>query len=176
MKPDTTKGFEVYADADFSGGYMKGHTDDPNTAKSRSAYYILYKGCLIYFSSKLQTEIALSTTEAEYICLSQAMRTTKVLMRFFKELEKHVKGFKASTPNVKCTAFEDNNGALHLATAPQMKPRTKHINIKYHHFRSMIGKDVTIEKVATEDQLAVIGTKPLDRKTFERLRERLLGW
>ena len=39
MKPEATKGFEVYADADFSGGYMKGHTDDRNTAKSRSAYY-----------------------------------------------------------------------------------------------------------------------------------------
>ena len=97
-------------------------------------------------------------------------------MRFFKELEKHVAGFKASKPNVKCKAFEDNNGALHLATAPQMKPRTKHINIKYHHFRSMIGKEVTLEKVATEDQLADIGTKPLVRKAFEKLREHLLGW
>ena len=176
MRPDATKGLEVYADADFSGGYVKGHTNDPNTAKSRSAYYILYKGCIIYFTSKLQTEIALSTTEAEYICLSQAMRTTKVLMRFFRELEKHVAGFKASKPNVKCKAFEDNNGALHLATAPQMKPRTNHINIKYHHFRSMIGKEVTLEKVATENQLADIGTKPLVRKAFEKLRERLLGW
>ena len=125
---------------------------------------------------KLQTEIALSMTEAEYICLSQAMRTTKVLMRFFKELERHIKDFRARKPNVKCTAFEDNNGALHLATAPQMKPRTKHINIKYHQFRSMIGKEVTIEKVATEDQLPDIGAKLLDCKTFERLRERLLGW
>ena len=163
-------------DEDFSGGYHKGHTNDPNTAKSRSSYYILYEGCLIYFTSKLQSEIALSTTEAEYICLSQAMRTTKVLMRFFRELEKHVKEFQSSKPNFKCKAFEDNNGALHLATAPQMRPRTKHINIKYHHFRSMIGKEVTIQKVATEDQLADIGTKPLTRKTFETLRKRLNGW
>ena len=42
--------FEVFADADFSGGYQKGHTDDPNTAKSRSAYHIMYNGCLIYWS------------------------------------------------------------------------------------------------------------------------------
>ena len=176
MKPQKGKGFEVYADADFSGGYHKGHTNDPSTAKSRSSYYILYEGCLIYFTSKLQSEIALSTTEAEYICLSQAMRTTKVLMRFFKELEKHIKEFESSKPNFKCKAFEDNNGALHLASAPQMRPRTKHINIKYHHFRSMIGKEVTIEKVATKDQLADIGTKPLTRKPFEALRRRIIGW
>ena len=75
--------FEVFADADFSGGYQKGHTDDPNTAKSRSAYHIMYNGCLIYWSSKLQTEVALSTTEAEYICLSQSLRTTICLMRLF---------------------------------------------------------------------------------------------
>ena len=97
-------------------------------------------------------------------------------MRFFRELEKRIKGFRASKPNFKCTAFEDNNGALHLATAPKLRPRTKHINIKYHHFRSMIGKDVTIEKVDTEDQLADIGTKPLAEKTFELLRKRIIGW
>ena len=72
IKPQKGKGFEVYADAHFSGGYHKGHTNDPNTAKSRSSYYILYKGCIIYFTSKLQSEIALSTTEADtYVCHKQ---------------------------------------------------------------------------------------------------------
>ena len=66
------EGFVVYADSDFAGGYMKGHTHDPDTAKPRSAYYIMFNGCLVFWSSKLQTEIALRTTEAEYICLSQA--------------------------------------------------------------------------------------------------------
>ena len=88
--------FEVYADADFSGGYQKGHTDDPNTVKSCSAYHILYNGCLIYRISKLQTEVALSTTEAEYVC--------------FCELEKHVDGFKVPSPITKCKAFKDNSG------------------------------------------------------------------
>ena len=97
-------------------------------------------------------------------------------MRFFKELEKHMKEFKSSKPSFKCKAFEDNNGALHLASAPQMRPRTKHINIKYHHFCSMIGKEVTIEKVATKDQLVDIGTKPLTGKPFEALQRRLIGW
>ena len=75
--------------------------------------------------------------------------------------------FKAQTPVVKCTAFEDNAGALELANAPRMRPRTKHINIKYHHFRDYVeqGK-IKIEKVDTKEQLADLGTKPLTRKPF----------
>lgn len=71
MKPN--KGFKVYADANFAGGYNKHQTDDPGTAKSRMAYHIMFSNCLIFSHSKLQTEIALSTTEAEYICLSQTL-------------------------------------------------------------------------------------------------------
>jgi hypothetical protein len=37
----------------------------------------------------------------------------------------------------KCKLFEDNSGAMTLAKSPAMRPRTKHINVKYHHFRSM---------------------------------------
>jgi hypothetical protein len=176
MKP-SGKQFEVYADADFAGGFQKGHTHDPDTAKSRSAYVITYAGCLIYWSSKLQTEIAMSTTEAEYICLSQSLRTTITLMRLMKEIEKNMPGFKAPKPKVRCTAFEDNAGALELANAPKLRPRTKHINIKYHHFRQYVSKGrILIKKIDTEDQLADIGTKPLSRKLFVSLRQRLIGW
>lgn len=72
MKPKDT-GFKVYTDADFVGGFNKHQTNDPATAKLRIAYHIMFNNCLIYSHSKLQTEIALSTTEAEYICLSQAL-------------------------------------------------------------------------------------------------------
>ena len=116
----------------------------------------MYQGCLLYWSSKLQTEVALGTTEAEYICLSQSMRTTICIMCLFKELEKKVDGFTADTPLVKCTAFEDNAGANELTRAPKLRPRTKHINIKYHHFCKYVrdGK-VEIAKIDTAEQLAV---------------------
>ena len=138
---------------------------------------MMYNGCLICAYSKLQTEIALSTTEAEYVCLSQSLRTVIVLIRFFKELSKRIKAFKYTKPNFHCKAFEDNNGALALAQAPSMKPRTKHINLKYHHFKSAVKRGlITLEKIATEEQIADIGTKPLNRKAFEYLRKKLMGW
>jgi len=176
MKPRNS-GFKVYADADFAGGFNKHQTEDPSTAKSRTAYHIMFNDCLIYSHSKLQTEIALSTTEAEYICLSQALRTVIVLMRFFKELSKKIKSFKYTKPKFQCTAYEDNKGAIELANAPKMGPRTKHINIKYHHFRNAIDKKkIEIEYIDTHEQLADIGTKPLEPKSFEKLRNMLIGW
>jgi hypothetical protein len=76
-----------------------------------------------------------------------------------------------------CKLFEDNNGALIMATSPKIRPRTKHINIKYHHFREAIhtGK-VTIHKISTDKQQADIFTKPLIEQAFLYLRKLIMGW
>jgi hypothetical protein len=46
--------------------------------------------------------------------------------------------FKELPATVKCKAFEDNNGALEMATIHKLRPRTKHINVKYHYFRTAV--------------------------------------
>ena len=77
------------------------------------------------------------------------------------------------------TVWEDNNGALGLAKkeAPLMTPRTKHIAIKYHWFRSKIVKgSVEIEHINTLIQKADIFTKGLRRVDFEGKRKLLQGW
>lgn len=171
------KSFDVYADADFAGGYNKGHTADPDSAKSRAAYHIMYNGCLLYWSSKLINEVCLSTTEAEYVCLSEALRTTIIVMRFFDELKQRMPRVRTIKPRVHCVAFEDNAGALILAESGRMRPRTKHINLKYHHFRSWVhDKRIELRKVDTKEQLADLGTKPLTPQPFRYLRSKLLGW
>ena len=78
---------------------------------------------------------------------------------------------------MKCTAFEDNSGALHMAKFHKMRPRTKHINQVYHHFRSHVrdGK-ISIHAISTTDQIADIFTKPLDQNSFVRLRRKYLHW
>jgi hypothetical protein len=66
FKPDPNKCFECYCDADFSGNWnRKFALVDPSTAKSESRCIIFYTGCPVYWASKLQSQIALSTTEAE---------------------------------------------------------------------------------------------------------------
>ena len=78
---------------------------------------------------------------------------------------------------MKCKVFEDNTGALALATVPKMRPRTKHININYHHFRGAVkeGK-VKIEAVKSTEQRADILTKPLAQNLFNKFRKRINGW
>ena len=74
--------------------------------------------------------------------------------------------------------FEDNNGALALATAPKLTPRTKHIAVKYHFFKDHIGeaKGIRIVKIENEFQKADIFTKGLPMVDFERIRGLLMGW
>jgi hypothetical protein len=79
-----------------------------------------------------------------------------------------------------CKVFEDNSGAIEVATSaksPKMRPRTKHINTKYHHFRDKV-MDGTIEihPVSTEHMLADILTKITNEDTHTRLCKQLIGW
>jgi hypothetical protein len=49
-----------------------------------------------------------------------------------------------NVPKVYCKAFEDNRGALELAKAPKMRPRTKHINLVFHHFRDYVHRGLIV--------------------------------
>ena len=65
-------------------------------------------------------------------------------------------------PKVHCTVFEDNSGALELARLPKIRPRTKHINQSYHHFREHVErKEILIEATPMEQQIADILNKSL---------------
>ena len=177
LQPEN-KSIECYADADFSGNWEpETAMIDPSTARSRSAFIITFAGCPLIWTSKLQTEIALSSAEAEFICLSQALREVIPLIEFFKEIESHGIQYKFQSPIVYCKLFEDNSAALEIARVPKMRPRTKHINIKYHHFREYVKKGIIkVLPISTEDQLADIGTKPLPFSTFVKFRELLMKW
>ena len=146
--------------------------EDINTARSRSGYLITYAACPLVWASKMQTEIALSTTEAEYISLSTALREVIPLIDLLTELKQKVDPDITNLPDIHCRLFEDNSGAHELVTTPKMRPRTKHINVKYHHFRSYVERKlISIKKVASEHQLADILTKPLAQELFIRLRD-----
>jgi hypothetical protein len=85
--------------------------------------------------------------------------------------------FVLSGLTIKCNTFDDNEGALEMARSPNFCPRTKHINIKYHHFHDSIetGK-VVMCGVDTKEQQADILTKPLKESLFVYLRKLIMGW
>ncbi|GJY85317.1 hypothetical protein Tco_0499343 [Tanacetum coccineum] len=65
----------------------------------------------------------------------------------------------------------DNKGAFDLSRNPVQYSRTKHIEIRHHFLRDNVQKgNISIEKVASEDNIADILTKPLKREVFNYLR------
>jgi hypothetical protein len=81
-------GLECYVDADFAGGWCKDTSADLANVLSRTGYIIRLFGCPILWVNKLQTEKALSTTESEYIVLSQAMREVVPLLDIYGQINK----------------------------------------------------------------------------------------
>ena len=167
-----------YVDAYFAGLWSHEEDQDPVCVKSRTGYVMTLGGCPLIWSSKLQTEISLSTLEAEYIEFSMAMRELVPLRRLLKEICENTNTPLSSQDILHSTVFEDNNGELGLETSPKMTPRTKHIAIKYHWFRDHIGEDkgIILSKIESENQKAEMLTKGLCEVIFKKLRKFLLGW
>lgn len=175
--PEAGLTLDCYVDADFAGLWNIESDQDAVSVKSRTGYVLTLGNCPVIWVSKLQTEIALSTTEAEYIALSQAMRDLLPMRELLIEISAVI-SFDATKPAVThSTVFEDNNGAISLAEAPRISPRTKHIAVKYHHFRSKIGGvyGIDIAKRATDLQRADILTKGLGATKFANIRKLLMG-
>jgi hypothetical protein len=148
-------------DADFAGLWSPSNTHDPISVKSRTGYVITFASCPVLWSSKLQSEIALSTTESEYIAMSQAARDILPLRDLLKEFSSVTQLIVGDTI-AHSTIYEDNKGCIDLANAPKLRPRTKHIGIKYHHFRSHVASGaIKIQWIDSKHQLADIFTKPL---------------
>ena len=178
IRNNEQKFFECWVDADFSGNWrQKDAHNDPMTAKSRSGWVIRFAGAPITWASKIQTITALSTTEAEYIALSMSLREVIPLMGMLKEATEQGVSIPNLPPKIYCTVFEDNSGALELARLPKMRPRTKHINQLYHHFREYVErKEIQVQSTPTEEQMADILTKPLQENPFCRHRRSIKGW
>jgi hypothetical protein len=180
LRPNRDKGMEIHCDADFAGAWdpeLAG--EDIDTARSRHGYIISYAGIPLVWKSQMQGEIALSSTESEFIGLSTSLRTAIPLQHILNEMKSL--GFQISPagPQISCEAFEDNNGALAIASVPKMRPRTKHINNKYFHFMEYTSRDdapFEFLPIDTADQPADMLTKPLSQEPLEKHRRWTLGW
>jgi hypothetical protein len=119
----------------------------------------------VFWSSKKQNSVALSTAEAEYIAAG-ACCVLLLWMRF--TLSDF--GCKFSKTPLLC----DNESAIKLANNPVNHSRTKHIDIRHHFLRENETKgDIVLSHVSTDKQLADIFTKPLDEQSFCTLRSDL---
>jgi hypothetical protein len=98
-------------------------------------------------------------------------------MHLLEELRSYGLQAKVTAPQVKCKVFEDNSGALEMARVHKYRPRTKHLNVKLHHFRSYVESgQIEIHPISTHDNFADYLTKPLNAQVLEPLRKAVMGW
>ena len=86
----------------------------------------------------MQSKVTLSTTNAEYFSLPSALQDVIPLMNSAKNYGISLALIFSVLTLIFFHAFEDDSGALEIAQLPKMHPRTKHINICYHHFREHV--------------------------------------
>ena len=177
MLPDKQKGIEVYVDADFAGNWNRDESLHPDTARSRHGYIVKFLNCPIIWKSQLQTEIALSSSESEYTGLSYALREVIPIMHLIDEMADNGFIVRQGAPKIYCEVFEDNSGALEMANIHKYRPRTKHLNIKLHHFRQYVNDgSIKVRKIDTAEQQADYLTKPLPKDKLKYLRQKVMGW
>ena len=143
--PNDDNLFHGFADAAYA------NNDD---LKSTTGYVFLAVGGAITWKSKKQTVIALSSTEAEYVALSEASREAVWLNNLYEEL-----GFPQKRPTI---IKGDNDGSIILTQNPQFHQRSKHIAICHHYVRDLVkNKIVAIHTCRDPEQTADVLTKPL---------------
>ena len=144
-------------------GELVGFTDadwasDVDCRKSVTGYVFVMSGAAVSWKSNKQQTVALSSTEAEYIALAATVQEAIWLRQLGDELGMTKRG----TP---CPLYCDNQSAIKLAESTGYRPRSRHIDIKYHFLRQHVeNKTVMINFVATNENVADVLTKSVDKQ------------
>ncbi|GMF60078.1 unnamed protein product [Phytophthora fragariaefolia] len=145
---------EAYSDADWAG-----NRDD---RRSMSGMMLMMCGAPVVWRSTFQTTAALSSTEAEYMALSDCVKECIWMRRLLKDMGVDQGGATVT--------YEDNQGAMALAKNVGYQARTKHIDIRCHFIREKVASnEVELVYVESKNQLADYLTKGLTTKTLRYL-------
>nr|GEX74191.1 copia protein [Tanacetum cinerariifolium] len=144
----------VYADADHTGDYID--------RKSTSSVCTFMGCCLTSWFTKKQMALSIFTTDAEYVfaekACQQALWMKQAPIKY---------GIRLNNVPIMC----GNKGAIDLSENPIQHSIAKHIDIRHHFLCDNVQKgSISIEKVASGDNIADIFTKPLKREVFNYLR------
>lgn len=151
----TKLSLEIFSDADYAG--------DIQTRRSTSGFLFRYGSSIISWTSQRQHCVSLSSTEAEYISASEAVKGILWITRLITSL--------STTGDKQPVLFIDNQSTIRLVKNPEFHKRTKHIDVRYHFIREKYEEgQFQLQYIGTEDQIADILTKPLVKERFEKLR------
>jgi hypothetical protein len=144
-------GLQIYADAAFG--------DDPIQRFSTAGHVVLAGGGPIYWKSKKQSLVTLSSTEAEFINLTLAGQSAVWLANILKEA-----GCPQRKPFI---LFTDSANAQQITLNSENTARTKHIDIRYKWVQGRVRKGYfKLKHVPTAEMIADGLTKPLGKEKF----------
>ena len=125
--------------------------------KSISGHCFTFGAGVVSWSSKKQSSVALSSTEAEYMALAHATKEAIWVKQLLSELWAHGSG--PYVINV------DNQSCIALAKNPEFHARSKHIDIQYHFIREKVEEGlVELVFCPTKLMVADVLTKPVSRE------------
>jgi hypothetical protein len=153
------QGLEAYADSDYASC--------PVTRKSTSGNLVLYNGAPISWTSAMQSIVAQSSCEAEFVsacdCSKEVIYLREVLSFLGVPQE-------AGTP-----LWVDNQAAIHWSKDPVHHRKSKHVEVRYWYVRDQVAKGfIDMRKVDSAENTADPLTKAVDRPTFLYLFERIM--
>ncbi|CAB4009117.1 Hypothetical predicted protein, partial [Paramuricea clavata] len=122
-----------------------------------------YEGPLVSWRSRKQATVALSTCEAEYMALTDAVQEAKFLKQLCVDLN-------IVQVSHSVLVNGDNQGAINLAKNPMYHKRSKHIDVKYHFIRSEVRTgSIVLAYILTDENEADIFTKPVSKVKLDKL-------
>ena len=149
---------DVYCDSDWGG--------DKKDGKSTTGCVIRFNGDVMNWVSKKQSSVAMSSAEAEYMAMAEAVKEALWYRSWISEVLNVY-----TCPTILC----DNAAAITLSDNDTIHERSKHIGLRYHFIRDEKSKKhIHVKWIKSQQQQADILTKALDRTIFERLRDKLL--
>jgi hypothetical protein len=156
---NSSESFTSYSDADHGG--------NPDNGRSTGGYLLKIGSGAVSWSSKLQSLVALSTTEAEYIAAVDAGKEIVWMRQFLGEL-----GYPQHNPSI---LRMDNQSAISVSKNPEHHGRMKHLDLRWYWLRDVVDAGILNPLfIPTKEMPADILTKPLMRAQVEMCRE-LMG-
>lgn len=147
------EGIEIFADADWAG--------DTTDRKSYTGLLVTYGDCVIAWESRKQKTVSLSSTEAEYLSISDATKEVMFLCNLLKEINNCQKTI---------IIYNDNQSAQKIVRNCQHHNRTKHIDVRHHFIRDALEKGIIdIKYKPTDSMIADILMKSLSSISIMRL-------
>jgi len=144
-----------FADADWGS--------DMESRHSTSGYIFQIFGNTVLWTTRKQGTIALSSTEAEYVALSQSSCEAMWLENLLTEFGVHL--------NSPLIIYEDNQSCMYIAEEPREQKRMKHLDIRYNFIRECIQNGrIQLKYIPSENQLADMFTKGLSSAVFTKHR------